>query len=260
MHKKFITIGITAILLLTVSYTYALEQKDILVFYSFDILDGNMIKDESGKNHDAELVGNGELVDGEFNKAIHLTGGVVHLSNANDVVKPISENGEFTLAAWFYLNSHANYDGIVSIEVPGGDCCEFRMMVDPNFKPFWDAAHHVDRKLDNFTFELNKWFHYVLVADGKDGKIFVNGEFVGSQQENFEFPNYEEASVFIGAGESLNSHKVEDALIDEVAIYSKALTEKEVQSSMELGVKGALAVEAEHKLALTWGQLKSENK
>ena len=258
MRKKLITMTITAILLLAVSYTYALEQENILVYYSFDNLDGNTIKDNSGNNRDAELVGNGELAEGEFGKAIHLTGGVVRLSNANDVIIPISENGEVTMAAWFYLNTHSNYDGIVSIEVPGGDCCEFRMMVDPNFKPFWDAAHHVDRKLDSFTFELNKWYHYVLVADGKDGKIYVNGEFVGSQPENFEFPNYEQASVFIGAGESVNSHKVEDALIDEVAIYSKALSAEEVKASKELGIEGALAVEAEHKLALIWGQLKSD--
>lgn len=260
MCKRFITIGITAMLFFAVCYTNALEEKDVLVYYSFDKLDGKTIRDDSGNGNDAELVGNGELANGQFNKAIHLTGGVVRLSDANDVIKPISENGEVTMEAWFYLNSHASYDGIVSIEVPGGDCCEFRMMVDPNFNPFWDAAHHVDRKLESFTFELNKWFHYVLVADGKDGKIYVNGEFVGAQKEDFDFPDYQQASVFIGAGESVNSHKVEDALIDEVAIYSVALSANEVKTSFNLGVLGALDVKAKNKLAVTWGQLKSANR
>lgn len=130
-------------------------------------------------------------------------------------------------------------------------------MVDPNFLPFWDAAHHADKKLENFKFELKKWYHYVLVADGVDGKIYVNGEFIGSQPENFEFPKFKEASIYIGAGENPNAHKVEDGIIDEVVIYSKALTEDEVKASMELGVAGALAVEAKNKLAVTWGQLKT---
>ena len=130
-------------------------------------------------------------------------------------------------------------------------------MVNPDFNPFWDAGHHADTKLVNFKFELKEWYHYVLVADGIDGKIYVNGEFIGKQDENFKFPQFNEASIFIGAGESPIHHKVEDAIIDEVVIYSKALSEEEVKASMELGVAGVLAVEAKDKLAVTWGQLKS---
>ncbi len=245
------------ILIFAVSYTYAVEEGDILVYYSFDKLDDKIFKDNSGNGNDAELTGNGELVDGQVRKAVHLTGGVVQMSPANDFVVPIGEKGQFTMEAWFYLNSHADYDGIVSIEVPGGDCCEFRLMVNPNFKPFWDAGHHQDKSLDNFTFELNEWYHYVLAFDGKDGEIYVNGDFIGEQPENFEFPKYKEAFIYIGAGESANSHKAENVIIDEAVIYSKALTEDEVKASMELGVAGALAVEAGNKLAVTWGQLKT---
>ncbi len=95
------------------------------------------------------------------------------------------------------------------------------------------------------------------MADGNDGKIYVNGEFIGSQPENFKFPKFKEAAIYIGAGESPNHHKLEDGIIDEVVIYSKALTEAEVKASMELGVEGVLAVEAKDKLTTTWGDLKT---
>ena len=130
-------------------------------------------------------------------------------------------------------------------------------MVNPAFNPFWDAGHHADKSLANFTFELKEWYHYVLVADGKDGKIYVNGEFIGEQPENFKWPKFKEAAIYIGAGENPNLHKVEDAIIDEVVIYAKALTEDEVQESMDLSVPGVLAVEARDKLAVTWGDLKT---
>ena len=202
------------------------------------------------------LSGNGKLVDGQFGKAIHLTGGVVKLSPANEFIVPIGENGEVTMEAWFHLKKHSAYDGIISIETIDAGCCVFRLMVH-NFKPFWDAGQHKDKSLDNFTFELNKWYHYVLVANGKDGKIYIDGELIGSKDENIVFPKWTKAEIFVGAGEGPGTHPVEDAIIDEVVIYSKALTEEEVKTSMEIGVAGALAVEAKNKLAITWGQLKT---
>ena len=161
------------------------------------------------------------------------------------------------MEAWVYINSHANHSGIISIETIDEGCCEFRLMVDPNFKPYWDAGQHQDKSLDNFTFKLKEWYHYVLVANGKDGKIYINGELIGSKDEDIVFRKFAQASIFVGAGEGPNSHPIEDAIIDEVVIYSKALTEEEVKASMELGVDGVLAVEAKNKLATTWGQLKS---
>ena len=91
------------------------EEEDILVYYSFDKMSGNKVTDDSGNGNDAELVGKGSLVDGAFKKAIHLNGGVVQMAQ-NDFIVPIGEKGEITMEAWFYLNEHASYDGIISIE------------------------------------------------------------------------------------------------------------------------------------------------
>lgn len=257
MYKGIMLYGMIVIMVFAVSFTYAVEESDIVVYYSFDRLDGKKFVDDSGNGNDAELTGNGKLVDGQFGKAVHLDGGIVQMAPANDFIVPIGENGQITMEAWFYINTHSGHSGIISIETVDAGCCEFRTMVDPNFIPFWDAAHHADRKLPNFTFKIDTWYHYVLVADGNDGKIYVNGEFIGSQPENFKFPKFKEAAIYIGAGESPNHHKLEDGIIDEVVIYSKALTEAEVKASMELGVEGVLAVEAKDKLTTTWGDLKT---
>ena len=259
MRKNLILFGLAAIFVFAVSLSDAVEEKDVLVYYSFDKLSGNKVTDDSENGNDAKLVGKGSLVDGAFNKAIHLSGGVVQMEQ-NDFIVPIGKIGEITMEAWFLLNKHVEYDGIISIEAAAGGCCEFRTMVNPSFNPFWDAGHHADKSLGNFQFELKEWYHYVMVADGKDGKIYVNGEFIGAQPENFKWPEFKEAAIYIGAGENPGLHKVEDAIIDEVVIYAKALTAKEVEESMELslpGVLGWLAVEARDKLAVTWGELKT---
>ena len=256
MYRGIMLYGIIAIMVFAVSFTYAVEESDIVVYYSFDRLDEKKFVDESGNGNDAELSGSGRLVDGQFGKAVHLDGGIVQMVPANDFIVPIGEIGQITMEAWFYLNAHDGFDGIISIEAVDAGCCEFRIMVHPDLFPYWDAARHEDRSLKDFTFALKTWYHYVLVADGKDGKIYVDGKFIGSQPENFTFPKFKQAAIYIGAGETPNHHKLEDGIIDEVVIYSKALTEAEVKASMELGVEGALAVEAENKLTTTWGKIK----
>ena len=257
MHRSIFLLGLAAICVFAVGLSYAIEEEDIVVYYSFDQLKGDTVPDDSKNGNDAKLVGKGSLVDGAFKQAIRLNGGIVQME-ANDFIVPIGENGEITMEAWFYLNEHNAYDGIISIEAVDAGCCEFRTMVNPSFNPFWDAGHHADKSLGNYQFELDEWYHYVLVADGKDGKIYVNGEFIGEQVENFEWPAFKEAAIYIGAGENPNVHRVEDAIIDEVVIYAKALTEEEVQESMELSIPGVLAVEARDKLAVTWGELKTD--
>lgn len=45
-------------------------------------------------------------------------------------------------------------------------------------------------------------------------------------------------------------------VIDEVALYNRALTEKELKLDMEKGILSA-AVEPRRKLAITWAEIKS---
>lgn len=154
MLRNLFLFSISTMLIFAISIAYAVEEEDIVVYYSFDKLDGTTFKDNSGNGNDAELVGNGKLVDGQFGKAINLTGGIVQLSPANDFIVPIGENGQITIEAWFYLNAHSAYDGIVSIETVDAGCCEFRTMVNPTFNPFWDAAHHADKSLGIYHLNL----------------------------------------------------------------------------------------------------------
>lgn len=75
MHKSIMLYGIILIMVFAVSFTYAVEEGDIVVYYSFDRLDGSKFVDDSGNGYDAELTGSGKLVDGQFSKAVHLDGG-----------------------------------------------------------------------------------------------------------------------------------------------------------------------------------------
>jgi hypothetical protein len=179
-----------------------------------------------------------------------------------DIVNTTGDTGEITLGCWFMINEHTTYNGIISIEDPdGGDpaCCEYRIMVDPAKGPFWNAGHHVDQNLDAvFTFELETWYHYVLTADGDVGKIYIDGEFIGEAVEDFPLPDdLEDTIVYLGTGEGPGTWTVEDAVMDEMMIWDKALTEDEV-GEMMAGIDSVSAVSYSGKLATTWANVKQQ--
>jgi hypothetical protein len=97
--------------------------------------------------------------------------------------------------------------------------------------------------------EIDQWYNIMGVYDGSKVKVYVNGEEVASE----DHPD----KIFAGVGpitigddnfgSDPNFHFV--GVIDEVAVYNRALSRSEIEQKM--------ALEPEGKLATTWGQLKS---
>ena len=85
MLRSIIVLGLSVICVFAATLSYAVEEEDILVYYSFDRLSGKKVLDDSGNGNEAELVGKGSLVDGAFKKGVRLNGGVVEMA-ANDFI------------------------------------------------------------------------------------------------------------------------------------------------------------------------------
>ena len=67
-------------------------------------------------------------------------------------------------------------------------------------------------------------------------------------------PNVTDVPVIMGRTPT-NTYRYE-GMIDEVAIFNKALTEDDINGIMASGLKNATAVYAKDKLAATWGEIK----
>lgn len=273
MKRLFGTLLSAGLVLIGLS-AYSIDQNNILVHWSFDELDGDIFKDESGNGHDGRLDGDGELVDGRINKAVHLTGGYVTLaSGIGDVVESVGDTGEITMEASIFLSAHDAWDGVISIgegdengPLEGNRAIIFRMMVSPDLDPYWNIGFRADHRFQEFVFELDTWYHYVITGDSVTSKIYINGELIVDDPhtnhavpENFSFAKYTDVFMFVGAGEAPHVWRFEDAIVDEVAIYNKVLTEGEINDLMETGLRGALtAVDPQDKLASRWGEIKMQ--
>ena len=102
---------------------------------------------------------------------------------------------------------------------------------------------------------LKKWVHIAGTYDAKSGvgKIYIDGVLDGEGKIGGDLvPNDDVLWLGRGAGPFL------DGQMDEVRISNIARTEQEIQTLMDKGIEGVLAVTREDKLATTWGALKSK--
>ena len=86
---------------------------------------------------------------------------------------------------------------------------------------------------------------------------FFNGEEIAKGDGLGEFPVLHANPRFgLEVIRYVPSKNGAQGLIDNIAIYSKALTEKEIKRDMDI----SLSVDVKEKLALTWGSIKSDRK
>ena len=104
----------------------------------------------------------------------------------------------------------------------------------------------------NLAFTDTKgWHHFIAVYNGKKSFFYVDGELVAESKE-FKICQDAENPVRIGSRAGDFGRPVE-GWIDEVRIYNRGLTPKEVQQNFD---SEGLAVGAKQKLAVTWGNSK----
>ncbi len=85
---------------------------------------------------------------------------------------------------------------------------------------------------------INTWYHVVLIRNGEESKIYINGELVHTADSGRKETITAAANknLIIGSGREIGSSyygRYFDGLIDEVRIYNRALLESEVQQLYE---------------------------
>ncbi|MBB15468.1 hypothetical protein CMK22_09350 [Candidatus Poribacteria bacterium] len=233
--------------------------KGLMLYLSFDEGKGNTSKDLSGNGYKAELLNGAKFSKKgapNYGSGAEMVGGSSVATVEEFDLKPVKSTNEITIGAWFNVVEHNQWDGIVSIEIPGGDCCEYRLMLnqDPKPRTFWNMGQHKDHT-GTFQFELKKWYHYAMTYDGKNAFIYVDGKKVDESTEDIDLPT-EPGLLMVGTGEKPGTWAMESGVIDEVFVVNRELQSDELKDIMNKGV--IMAVDPKKKLAITWGTVKTE--
>ena len=99
-----------------------------------------------------------------------------------------------------------------------------------------------------------KWNHVAATYDGEKLRAYLDGQLEAETNVDGT-PDSNKAPVRIGRRGGALGNYMED-LIDEVAIFNKALEEKEVQKIVKTSLTRELSVELSNQLVLRWAQIK----
>lgn len=231
---------------------YAKTEFPVL-YLPFDEGAGNIARDAAGGRYKAELSGNVKWIDGKpgYDKAAQFgpdAWGVV------DVGRDFQFKKSFTLMVWARIDGDLG-DQQMGIEKgaawgPG----EYSLLPD-----FEDAvlvqAHDLpdgcDDEIRAGDVRDGKWHHIAGTFDGLVLRAYVDGE----ERQNLDCPGdllTNADPIFIAS--RAGKERWTDGAYDELRIYDRALTAKEVREAMTPG----LAVQPANSLAAIWAELRTQ--
>ena len=251
---------VVAALLFCAGSVFALDKKGLVLYLPFDEGSGKVAKDASGNGNDGELKGDCEWVEGKFGKAIRVhpaSGAYVEVphSDSLDITKAI------TLEAWVQTNS-----------LPQSHCAFISKATTDQTGSFIlhisnDAGFYVTLVIFigvqgpwpppaiGIT-TIGEWHHFAGTYDGVELAVYIDGELQAKANRSTTGDiDRSKNPVVIGRdnrADFLLSRNM-DAIVDEVRIWNRVLSEGEIQEAMK-GV--LLSVGSKEFLTTTWGSVK----
>lgn len=250
------------ILVLTLFITLSLnawginDDKDLMMYLSFDEGTGDTSMDISGNNLEAVLNGATWSNDGKIGGCIHLET-TEHFVEVADVPE-LDITDELTIQAWFFPEQSQDDSNLMGRRTPGnngGYCLQWssRFTGSPQIETWIDInGYKGTREKQTIKPELNEWHHVSSTYDGDMFRQYIDGELDVEFQPPAGKITSVQAVFRIGKGQTGLAGTV--CLVDEVAIYSRALSVDEINQDMNQGV--FYAVSPGGKLTTTWADLK----
>ncbi len=262
--------------LLTVSQVSAGLDEDLVFYFTFDNVKGKRILDASGNDLDADIVANTRFIKGKHGDAIQITADTEECVNIPDA--DALKFSEITMSAWIYRKDWAKGSGYwfdKGLYAEQANMHAYGMSVFQGK----DVQRHLGRKSNGTILRMTLggkgnqrsisstlpkigekiWHHVVGTYDGASMKIYLDGvvlldseSFVGVGPFKVVAETNDE-DLRIGCAKGQRQFAFDDGLIDEAAIWSRALTQSEIKTVMQ---GNFLAVSPKDKVSTMWGDIK----
>jgi len=227
--------------------------EDALVgAWLFDENQGDTASDASGNGHTGDIIA-AKWVKGKTGAALEFNG------KGNIVEIPHHDAFDlatYTASAWIKTQPNGKWQTVLGKEPIAGKPRNYGVYIagdtsllgvnyttDGNWKTAFSTTVAAD----------GNWHHVAATYDGEMLRAYMDGVMEGETQTEIP-PDHNTEPVRIGRWGAPRGDYME-GVIDEVAIFSEALTEDEIRD-ITMNLRDALAVEASEKLAATWGTLK----
>ena len=239
-----------------ISHTNAAEV--IAVWTMDETNNGKEIIDATGNKHDGEILGKVKRVDGKIGKGVQFNGAGDHI----EIPDPDHEltPAHIGMVAWVKLDNVAGNHSILEQYDWAGDLGTHAWRTNGAALQFYAIWGTTAPNANGGNLKANEWMHVAATYDGANITTWINGEVAGEAKAPKRDLNPSDKSLSIGVrGDTKDVHWM-TGVLDEIAVFDEALTQKEIQAIIDdpKGLAGVyLSVEAKGKLATAWGKIKA---
>ena len=215
-------------------------------------------KDSSKSGNNGDVSGKPEWTDkGKF-------GGGLHFDATDDLIKvPMTiDYKEITVMVWVSEEGSPVRPRIVSNDHTDVSNKGFQLMYNTAGSGSWfDIGTGGANVAAQFAYvaKVGEWYHYTGTYDGSKLRAYINGEMKVEMSASGAIAD---SGIDVHIGSS--TYGFSDGLkgvLDEVAIFNKALSADDIKKIMDNGLEkatGMAAVKSTGKLAATWGGIKDQ--
>jgi hypothetical protein len=246
LGMKFLSILVLmfgSIMILSTELTAQVYPEGMVSYWKFEEGNGNTALDALGNN-------NGTINGATYD--VGLVGGTLSFDGSNDYVEipddpSLRGMSQLTVEAWIYPKTvDPYYQGIVvKRNNTGWTEVTYQMYLDDDYEGCWNVSNGGSPGGDArcggpSVLAINKWYHFVGLYTGQMAELYINGNACG--QAPFEGGNVSNKlnhrfliGTFAYGGSQAYSFY---GLIDEVAVYNRALTQEEITQHYQNGLNG----------------------
>lgn len=246
--RKLMALSLVLSLCLTLPSVIA-ASEGLELYLPFD---GNA-DDASGNGNHGIINGSASWVDGKHGQSMQFDG-------ATYVEVPDYPNSGFdgvpglTIEVWAKQSTHHDNGIVVKLTEEG---------------VFWPCSYNLETWSDTVAYfgvnedtgewivgpyPLDEWYHLAGVFDNGEERLYINGEDMGFIPDPSSIVPDGDLPVYIGCVDPNSYFFVGE--LDDVAIYSRALTQEEIQRDM--GSIEPASVESTGKITSTWATIKAQ--
>ena len=259
----------------TVTIVSAGLEDDLVFYLTFDNVKNKRVLDASSNNLDAKVVRNANFAIGKYGNALRIT------ADTEDCINIPSSDAlninEITMSAWIYREDWADgsghwFDKGSYADFGGRHAYSMAVFQAKDAQGRFGGINKgtvlamilggkghqssISRTLPKI--EENTWHHIVGTYDGAfmkiylDGEVFLDGKSFGLDPFKFAAKT-NDADLRIGCTKDRPQYALRNGMIDEVALWRRALTQTEIKTIMN---GNFLAVSPRDKAVTTWGDMK----
>ena len=249
--RNIITLVLAAIATVFCSVKVAESQEyltDGLVgFWTMDKKDtqGKTVKDVSGNGHDGTIEGDPKPINGKLEEALHFDGKDDYIQ-----LPDMGEEMQTSAEIWAYAEDVTKpYSGLVANHQWTTGCIHFKL--EPNKVM---VIKNGQERVWGPVVEPEEWYHFAYTADAEENemKLYMNGELVQEGKAGTEAMSLNDVRI----GDEYTDPRLFTGILDEVRIYKRVLSEKEIEQNYKVK-SNELAVNPAFKLSICWGKIKT---